>query len=68
MKMISFCLKFQLKGSIDNKSTLVQMMTLHRIGDKPLPEPMMTQFIVLYRLQQASICELIGPWEIWMEF
>ena len=32
------------KGPIDNKSALVQVMACHRIGDKPLPEPMLTQF------------------------
>ena len=39
---ISF--KFVPKGSIDNKSVLVQVMAWHRTGDKPLPEPMLTQF------------------------
>ena len=29
---------------IDNKSALVQVMTCHPYGDKPLPEPIMTQF------------------------
>ena len=37
-------LKFVLKGPIDDKSALVQMMAWHQIGDKPLPEPMLTQF------------------------
>ena len=33
------------KGPIDNKLALVQAMAWHRIDDKPLPEPMLTQFI-----------------------
>ena len=31
------------KGPIDNKSTLVQVMAWRQTGDKPLPEPMLTQ-------------------------
>ena len=31
--------KFVPKGSIDNKSAMVQVMTRHETGDKPLPEP-----------------------------
>ena len=33
---------------IDNMSALVQVMAWRRIGDKPLPELMMTQFIDAY--------------------
>ena len=36
-------LKFDLEGSIDNKSTLVQVMVWQETGAKPLPEPMLTQ-------------------------
>ena len=36
--------KFVRKGSIDNKSALVQVMAWRPTGDKPLPEPMLTQF------------------------
>ena len=32
------------KGVIDNKSALVQVMAWHRTSNKPLPEPMLTQF------------------------
>ena len=35
-------LKFVLKDPIYNMDTLVQVMTWHRTGDKPLPEPVMT--------------------------
>ena len=44
MKMWEFLLKFVPEGLIDNKSALVQVMAWRQIGDKPLPEPMMTQF------------------------
>ena len=33
---------------IDNKPALCQVMAWHRIGDKPLPETMMTQFTDAY--------------------
>ena len=33
---------------IDNKPAMVQVMALRRTGDKPLPEPMMTQFTDAY--------------------
>ena len=39
---------FFLKGPIDNKSALVQVMASRRTGDKPLPEAMMTQFTNAY--------------------
>ena len=32
------------KGSIDDESSLVQIMTWHWTGSKPLPKPMLTQF------------------------
>ena len=37
-------LEFVPKGPNDKKSTLVQVMTCHRTGDKPLPEPTLTHF------------------------
>ena len=40
--------KFVRKGPIDNRATLVQVMAGHRTGDKPLPEPMLTQFTDAY--------------------
>ena len=36
------------KGPGDNKSMLVQVMAWRRTGDKPLLEPMPTQFIDAY--------------------
>ena len=45
---ITISLKFIPKGPIDYKSALVQEMTWHRIGEKPLPESMLTQFTDAY--------------------
>ena len=42
---IQISLKFVPNGPFDNKSALLQVMTSRRIGDKSLPEPMLTQFI-----------------------
>ena len=36
--------KLVLNGPIDNKSAFGQVMAWRQTGDKPLPEPMMTQF------------------------
>ena len=38
-----FHLSLFLRGPIDNKSSFVQVMAWPRTGDRPLPEPMMTQ-------------------------
>ena len=45
---IQISLKFVPSSSIDNKPALVQVMAWRRIGDKPLPEPMMTHFTDAY--------------------
>ena len=45
---IKISLKFVPKGPIDNKSALAQVMAWRRTGDKPLPEPMLTQFTDAY--------------------
>ena len=39
---------FFTKDPVDNKSALVQVMAWHQTGDKPLPEPMLTQFTNTY--------------------
>ena len=46
--LIQISLKLIPKSPIDNKSALVQAMAWRRRGDKPLPEPMMTQFTDAY--------------------
>ena len=47
---ITISLKFVPKGPIDYKSALVQVMALHRTGDKPLPEPMLAYLTDAYML------------------
>ena len=46
--LIWISLKFVPKGSIGNKSVLVQVMAWRWTGDKPLSEPMLTQFTDAY--------------------
>ena len=46
--LIQISLKFVPKGQIDYKSALFQVMAWRRTGDKPLPEPMLTQFTGAY--------------------
>ena len=41
--LIQISLKFVPKSPIDNMAALVQAMAWRRRGDKPLPEPMLTQ-------------------------
>ena len=45
---VMISLKFVPKVWIDNIPTLVQIMAWRRIGDKPLSEPMVTQFTDAY--------------------
>ena len=42
--LIRTSLKFVPKGPTDNKSALIQVMACPQPGDKPLFEPMLTQF------------------------
>ena len=43
--LIQTSFKYAPMSPIDNKPALIQVMTSHRKGDKPLPGPKMTQFI-----------------------
>ena len=52
---ITISLKFVLKGPIDYKSELVQVMAWRRTGEKPLPEPILTQFTAAYIRHQGEI-------------
>ena len=52
---IKISLKFVPEGPINNISALVQIMAWRRIGDKPLSEPMMTQFNDAYMRHSASM-------------
>ena len=45
---IRISLKYVPRGPIDNKPALIQAMARHWIGDKPLPEPMLTQSTEAY--------------------
>ena len=45
---IRLSVKFVPRSPIDNNPALVQEMAWHRTGDKPLPEPMSTQFTDAY--------------------
>ena len=51
---IRIWLKFVPKGPIDNKPALVQVMAWRLTGDKPLPEPMLTQFTDAYMWGERS--------------
>ena len=45
---IRLSLKFSLKGLIDNKSAVVQVMAWHQTGENLIPELIMTQFTDAY--------------------
>ena len=53
--LIHISLKLVSKGPIDNKSALVQVMAWRRIGDKPLSEPMLTEFIDAYTRHEGEM-------------
>ena len=46
--LIQISPKFLPRSLVDNKPALVQVMAWRRTGDKPLSEPMMTQFADTY--------------------
>ena len=46
--LIQISLKFVPRGPIDYNWALVQVMAWRRAGDKPLSEPMLTQFTDAY--------------------
>ena len=52
---IIMSLKYVPRGPIDNKPALVQVMAWRRTGDKPLSEPLMTQFSDAYIRHSASM-------------
>ena len=51
---ISILMNFVPEDPIDNKTSLVQEMVWHRIGDKPLPEPMMTNDTYMRHMASLS--------------
>ena len=52
---IKISLKFVPKGQINKIPALVQIMAWRRTGDKPLSEPMLTQFNDAYMRHSASM-------------
>ena len=46
--LIQISLKFVTRSPIDNKPALVQVMAWCQTDDKPLPEPILTQFTDAY--------------------
>ena len=52
---IQLSLKYVLRSPIDNKPALVQVMAWHWTGNKPLPEPMLTQLIHTYMQHQGEM-------------
>ena len=52
---IQISLKFVPMTPIDNTPELVQVMAWHWTGDKPLHEPMMTQFIDAFMRHQGEM-------------
>ena len=52
---IKISLKYVPRSPIDKKAALVQVMAWRRTGDKPLPGPMMTQFIDAYMRHEGEM-------------
>ena len=46
--LIHIALKFVPRSPIDNKPAMVEVMAWHQRGNKPIPEPMLTQFTDAY--------------------
>ena len=57
--LIKISLKFVPKGLIDNKPALVQVMAWRRTGDKPLPEPFLTQSIDTYMQHKGQMTDVV---------
>ena len=53
--LIQISLKLFPMSLIDNKLALVQVIGWHRRGDKPSPEPMITEFIDAYMQHQGEM-------------
>ena len=53
--LIKISLKFVPKVPIDNKSAMVQVMACRRTGDKPLPEPSLTNADPVHRSIYAAL-------------
>ena len=53
--LIQISLKLVPMSLIDNKLALVQVIGWHQRGDKPSPEPMITEFIDAYMQHQGEM-------------
>ena len=56
--LIEISLKFVPIGPINNIRALVQIMAWRWTGDKPLSEPMMTQFNDAYMVRNTMSCNM----------
>ena len=54
--LIKNSMKFVPKGPVDYNPALVKIMACHRIGDKPLSEPMFTRFTDAYMRHLGEMC------------
>ena len=54
--MLKILLGFVPSGPFDHKSSLVQVMAWHRLGDESLPAPMMNQLHDTYVCHKVSMC------------
>ena len=58
-------LKYVPEGLIDNMAALVQILAWCWSGDKPLPEPMLTQFTDAYMQHKGEMSWLyILDWDV----
>ena len=58
---VKFLIRLQLVNE-SYLSALVEVMAWHRKGDKPLPEPMMTQFTDAHMRHKASMSKELFIW------
>ena len=71
--LIQISLKFVPMSPIDSKPTLVQVMAWRPTGDRPLPEPMLTQFTDEYmrlggdELIHIVLCSLDISWSFFLK-
>ena len=54
-------------GSINNEPALIHMIKERPLGDKPLPEPVVIQFIDAYILSKSQWCVASSSLWNWYE-
>ena len=57
--LIKISLKFVPTALIDNKTSLVQIMALRQLGDKPLSQPLIAKFTDACATQQQFMEKLL---------